>query len=77
MMRCSSIWPICRRLLFGPRTPEACPTRRNPLKTHAIHRNQSINAPAKSERVHPFTQPIHPWRSSTPTVIPTGSALSP
>jgi hypothetical protein len=47
------------------------------LKTHAIHRNQSINAPAKSERVHPFTQPIHPWRSSTPTVIPTGSALSP
>ncbi len=77
MMRCPSIWPSRRWSRFGPRTAEACRMRRNLSKPHAVHRILRTNAPAKRERILPFAQQIHPRRSSTPTVIPTGSALSP
>ena len=77
MMRCPSIWPTCRWSLFGPQTAEACPTRRNSQIIHMLHRIQRTNEQAKRVRIHPFVQPIHPTRSSTPTVTPIGGALSP
>ena len=77
MMKSPSIWPSRRWSLFGLRTAEACPTRRNPSKPHALHRIQRTNAPAKRARTHPFAQQIHPRRIIDADIDPTGGALSP